>query len=214
MKAWYLPAEKATDKTILLANGYKSVRDHYGAFGWLFHDLGYNVLMPDYRAGAQSPGKYIGFGWLDRLDNKAWIEKIVTKNPHSLIAMFGISMGAAATMMVSGENLPNNVKCFIEDCGYDTVWNELTHKAKSDYHLPPFPLIYLLSFWSKLFAGYDWKEASAVNQLRKNKNRSYLYMVIKIHLFPQKWSIEIMKRLRVQKKSILPKVGDMSGLMK
>ncbi|QPS72035.1 alpha/beta hydrolase [Lactococcus garvieae] len=169
MKAWYLPAEKATDKTILLANGYKSVRDRYGAFGWLFHDLGYNVRMPDYRAGAQSPGKYIGFGWLDRLDNKAWIEKIVTKNPHSLIAMFGISMGAAATMMVSGENLPNNVKCFIEDCGYDTVWNELTHKAKSDYHLPPFPLIYLLSFWSKLFAGYDWKEASAVNQLRKNK---------------------------------------------
>lgn len=50
----------------------------------------------------------------------------------------------------------------------DTVWNELAYKAKHDYHLPPFPLIHLLSFWSKLFAGYDWKEASSITQLNKN----------------------------------------------
>ncbi|WP_270228043.1 hypothetical protein [Lactococcus garvieae] len=31
LKAWYLPATKPTNKTILLANGYKSVRDRYGA---------------------------------------------------------------------------------------------------------------------------------------------------------------------------------------
>ncbi|EOT32486.1 hypothetical protein I578_01337 [Lactococcus garvieae ATCC 49156] len=168
LKAWYLPATKPTNKTILLANGYKFVRDRYGAFGWLFHDLGYNVLMPDYRAGAKSPGKFIGFGWLDRKDNLGWIKQIIEKKPESEIAMFGISMGASATMMLSGEDLPEHVKCFIEDCGYDTVWNELAHKAKHDYHLPPFPLIHLLSFWSKLFAGYDWKEASSITQLNKN----------------------------------------------
>ena len=83
LKAWYLPATKPTDKTILLANGYKSVRDRYGAFGWLFHELGYNVLMPDYRAGAKSPGKFIGFGWLDRKDNLGWIKQIIEKNPKS-----------------------------------------------------------------------------------------------------------------------------------
>lgn len=175
LKAWYLSAKVPTDKTVLLFNGYKSVRERYGAFGWLFHELGYNVLMPDYRAGARSQGKFIGFGWLDLKDNKGWIEKIIEKNAQSQIALFGISMGASATMMLSGEALPENVKCLIEDCGYDTVWNELSYKAKHDFHLPQFPLMHLLSFWSKLFAGYSWKEASALSQLAKN-NRPFLFI--------------------------------------
>ena len=36
LKAQYLPATNPTDKTILLANGYKSVRDRYGALGGSF----------------------------------------------------------------------------------------------------------------------------------------------------------------------------------
>lgn len=168
LTAWYVAAEQPTNKTIIVANGYRTPRDRTAGVDYLFHQLGYNVLVPAYRGSNESEGRYIGFGWLDRYDYLQWIEQIIEKNPTAEIAMMGISMGGATTMMVSGENLPENVKCFIDDCGYDTLWNEIVFKAKHDYHLPAFPFVYLMSFWSKLLAGYSYKEVSALKQLSKN----------------------------------------------
>lgn len=34
----------------------------------MFHQQGYNVLLPDARAHGQSQGKYIGYGWPERYD--------------------------------------------------------------------------------------------------------------------------------------------------
>lgn len=175
LHAWYLPADQPTSKTVIVANGYHSIRDRFAAYGWMFHELGYNVLIPAYRASAEAEGKYLGFGWLDRDDYKRWMNKIIEKESTAEIAMFGISMGAASAMMVSGEQLPIQVKCFIADCGYDTLWNEIVFKAKHDFHLPAFPLVYLLSFWSKLLAGYHFKEVSSLNQLAKN-TRPFLFI--------------------------------------
>lgn len=126
------------------------------------------MLVPAYRASAESEGKYIGFGWLDRDDYQRWIAKIIAQNSAAEIAMMGISMGGATTMMISGDDLPSNVKCFIADCGYDSLWNEIVHNAKQKFHLPAFPLVHLISLWSKIFAGYTYQEASSIKQLAKN----------------------------------------------
>ncbi|AYG00677.1 alpha/beta hydrolase [Lactococcus allomyrinae] len=173
--AWYLPAEVQTEKTVIVADGYHSIRARFAAYGWLFHQLGYNVLIPAYRASAEAAGHFIGFGWLDRDDYLRWMNQLIEQDSSVKIAMFGVSMGAASAMMVSGEPLPEQVKCFIADCGYDNVWNEIAFKAQHDFHLPAFPLVHLLSFWSKIFAGYDYKEASAVKQLEKN-TRPFLFI--------------------------------------
>lgn len=162
LKAWYIPADKSTSKYVIVANGYHSIRERIPGLCYLFHSLGYNVLVPAYRASAESEGKYIGFGWLDRDDYQRWITEIITQNPAAEIALMGISMGGATTMMISGDDLPENVKCFITDCGYDSVWNEIVYNAKHKFHLPAFPLVHLVSFWSKICAGYSYKEASAV----------------------------------------------------
>lgn len=173
--AWYLPAELQTEKTVIVANGYHSIRARFAAYGWLFHQLGYNVLIPAYRASSESAGHFIGFGWLDRDDYLRWMNQLIEQDSSVKVAMFGVSMGAASAMMVSGESLPEQVKCFIADCGYDNLWNEITFKAQHDFHLPAFPLVHLLSFWSKIFAGYDYKEASSVKQLEKN-TRPFLFI--------------------------------------
>ena len=170
LKAWYAPADSPTDKTVIVANGYHSIRDRFPGYCYLFHKLGYNVLIPAYRASAESQGRFIGFGWKDRDDYKRWMAAVIERNPAAQICMAGISMGAATTMMTAGEpDLPANVKCFIEDCGYDSVFNEVAYVAKFNFRLPKFPFIYLLSFWSKIFAGYGYKTASSVNQLAKNR---------------------------------------------
>ena len=49
-------------------------------------------------------------------------------------------------MMVSGEKQKPFVKCFVEDCGYTSVWDEFSHELKSSFHLPAFPLMYTTSW--------------------------------------------------------------------
>ena len=62
------------------------------------------------------------------------------------MVVHGISMGGATTMMVSGEEQQPFVKCFVEDCGYTSVWDEFSHELKSSFGLPPFPLMYTTSW--------------------------------------------------------------------
>ena len=104
LRAIYLPAENKTNKTIIVAHGYKGEAMHMARYIRLFHNLGYNVLAPDDRASGQSQGKYITFGWPDRLDYVKWIKQVIAKKgSDSQLGLFGVSMGGATVMMVSGE---------------------------------------------------------------------------------------------------------------
>lgn len=167
--AWYLPAKTQTDKTVIVVHGFTNDKEDMKPYAWMFHELGYNVLMPDNMSHGDSEGRIIGYGWNDRLNVIKWADLLVEKNPNSQITLFGVSMGAATVMMASGEeSLPKQVVGIIEDCGYSSVWDELKYQAKEMYNLPAFPILYEVSALSKLRAGFSYGEASSVNQLKKN----------------------------------------------
>ncbi|MBP1045625.1 alpha/beta hydrolase [Enterococcus sp. BWM-S5] len=169
LKAIYIPAEKPTDKNAILAHGYMGTAESMGKYAKMYHDWGYNVLVPDARGHGKSEGDYIGFGWPERKDYVQWIDTILEKNDSdSQITLFGISMGAATVMMTSGEKLPENVKAIVEDCGYTSAEDELSYQLNEMFGLPKFPLVYVTSGITKLRAGYFFGEASAVKQLKKN----------------------------------------------
>lgn len=170
LEAIYIPAETKTDKNAILAHGYMGSAETMGRYAKMYHDWGYNVLVPDARGHGQSEGDSIGFGWPERKDYLQWIDRILTENgKDSQITLFGISMGAATVMMTSGEKLPENVKAIVEDCGYTSAKDELGYQLKEMFNLPKFPLIYVTSGITKIRAGYFFGEASAVKQLKKNK---------------------------------------------
>lgn len=166
--AWYVKADQETDKTVIIVHGFTQSKEKMKAYGWLFHELGYNVLMPDNVASGDSGGRIIGYGWNDRLNLMKWIDILLERQPNSQITLYGLSMGAATVMMASGEKLPAQVKTIIEDAGYTSVWDELKYQAKDMYGLPAFPILYGVSSISKLRAGFSYGQASAVNQLSKN----------------------------------------------
>lgn len=83
------------------------------------------------------------------------------------MVLHGISMGAATVMCVSGERLPDYVKCFVEDCGYTSVWDEFEHELDSQFHLPAFPLLYTTSLQCKLRYGWSFGEASPLRQVAR-----------------------------------------------
>lgn len=50
----YVPASKQTNKTIVIAHGFAGSSATMGAYAGLFHELGYNVLLPDDRGAGKS----------------------------------------------------------------------------------------------------------------------------------------------------------------
>ena len=133
-----------------------------------YADFNYNALTPDLRAHGQSEGKYIGMGWLDKKDVLKWIDLIIEKDSNAKIIIHGVSMGAATAMMVSSQQLPPNVKCIIADCGYTSVHDIFSSELKLRFGLPSFPIINVASLVSKVRAGYGFREASALEQVKKS----------------------------------------------
>lgn len=169
LDADYLPAKQKTNNTVVIVHGFSGSKKSMFSYGTMFHDLGFNVLIPDDRASGQSQGKYIGYGWLDRKDYLDWIHKVIQHNgKSSKILMFGVSMGGATTIMTSGERVPKQVKAYIADCGYTSVYDEITYQAKQMYHLPQWPFVPMVSEISKVLAGYSYQQASAIKQIKKN----------------------------------------------
>ncbi len=158
-----------SDIWVIALHGYddsgKSMSQLIGGF----YSKGYNLLLPDMRGHGESEGSYIGMGWHDRLDVVSWIEYLNEEYDNPQIIIYGVSMGGATAMMVSGETLPSNVKCIIEDCGYASVKEELAYQGKTLFHMPYFPLIWSADIVTQICAGYSFEEASAVSQVKKSE---------------------------------------------
>ena len=157
-KIWVIAVHGYTDSASFMVNSAKQ-----------FLDYGYNVLMPDLRAHGKSEGKYIGMGWLDKDDIILWIDYLIATYGNIKIILYGISMGAATVMMTSGEELPSNVRMVIEDCGYTSVWEELSYELRHLFHLPPFPALNNANLITRIKAGYSLRKASCIKQIKKSK---------------------------------------------
>lgn len=151
----------------IVCHGYGGYSRQMSGYAMAFYDMGCSVLVPDARAHGESGGEYIGMGWPERKDLLGWIGQIVDADPQAEILLFGISMGGATVMMTAGEELPDQVKCIVEDCGYTSVWDEFSVQLENMFSLPEFPLLYTADLVCRLRAGYGFKEASAVKQLEK-----------------------------------------------
>ena len=154
-------------KYALVCHGYTSKAKHMAGFVNKFHSLGYNVLAVDARAHGDSEGTKIGMGWVERFDVIEWIKYIISLEPDAQIILHGVSMGASTVLMASGEDLPKNVKAIIADCGYTSEWDEFRQEADV-LHIPWFPVLNASSAISKVRDGYDFKQASAVEQVKKS----------------------------------------------
>ena len=169
LHSYEIKNENKTNKWAIVVHGYTSEGNSVSSKAKHFYEMGYNVLVPDLRGHGKSGGDYIGMGWDDRLDIITWINNIIESNPNAEIVLHGTSMGAATVLSASGENLPNNVKAIIADCGYTSVWDEFTYQLKALFNLPSFPVMNLSNLVTMAKAGYSLKDASPIDQVSKSK---------------------------------------------
>ncbi len=183
LHALYVAATHPTPKTAVIVHGYTDNAVRMLMIGYLYNkEMDFNILLPDLYGHGMSEGNHAQMGWKDRLDVLQWTEtadelfgrrhtdSVASRSTEMVV--HGISMGAATTMMVSGEVEHGQyqqpfIKCFVEDCGYTSVWDEFRGELKAQFNLPAFPLLHTANWLCRQEYGWDFLEASALEQVKK-----------------------------------------------
>lgn len=76
---------------------------------------------------------------------------------------------ASALMMTGEESLPENVKAVVSDCAFTDAYTMFGEKMKEWFHLPAFPLLDTANLMLQLRGGYNLKDASALEAVKKSK---------------------------------------------
>ena len=155
---------------VILVHGYRSDHSMMNEFARIYREKGYNTLQPDNRAHGSSSGDFIGMGFYDASDILKWIDYIAEIDPNAEIILHGISMGAAALLILSDNTLlPENVKVIIEDSGYSSAMDYVSYKLKSKAGFRLRLIPELMSWFADRTAGYSLKEASSLEHVGKSR---------------------------------------------
>lgn len=158
-----IPAMEPSHKWAVLVHGYCSRPRDMARQGHHYAQQGYNTLFPFMRGHRSDRHLHSSFGYYERFDVIEWIRYIVSCDPDAEILIHGCSMGAGTTMLVTGEELPDNVKCAVADCGYTSAYDEFEVQIGEMLHLPKFPFLNAANTASRLFLGWDFRDCSPKN---------------------------------------------------
>lgn len=178
LAADFFPTETEKVRGVLiLMHGFRGSAAHdFSCALRLYHELGFHLILPHQRAHGKSEGRYICYGVKERYDCQMWANYAAKRFGEDLpMFLDGISMGAATVLMTAGLPLPSNVRGIIADCGFTSPWDIFKAVMKKWFKLPSFPILNLTSAFSKLVAGFDFREYSTLEAL-KNSNLPVLFI--------------------------------------
>ncbi len=162
-------ADEKSDKWAIVIHGYSSSPRGMAHYAKVYFEHGFNVLMPHMIGHGSDKSSYTSMGYYDKLIILDWIDYIVGLNKDAKIVIHGVSMGAATTMMVTGENLPSNVVAAVEDCGFTSAYEEYASQVGPMFHLPAAPVLTAANIVSKARRNFDFKEAAPIKAIVHSK---------------------------------------------
>jgi fermentation-respiration switch protein FrsA (DUF1100 family) len=171
LHASYIPAKDESHRYVILIHGIWDNHEANGVYAEHYLEKGINCLLPDLRGFGKSEGKYIGYGYDDRLDILEWIYWIIKRDPEAKIILHGMSMGAATTLMTTGEVLPENVKGAIADSAYSVLREQFadTYKSFKGSFVPVPIALGLARLLILLRAGYDINRVRPIDAVQISK---------------------------------------------
>lgn len=154
---------------VILLHGYKGKKEEMLHLAEWYYNNGYNVLVPDLRGHGESACKYIGMGYMDRIDMLNFISYIINRDKDAKIVLHGHSMGAAAALFTTGMN-PTNVVACIADCSYTSILGIFKRQMRCLFGLPSFPILNMANFSFMLKKdSYNLRKASVVKFVKNSK---------------------------------------------
>ena len=154
----------------IMCHGYKgnAIRDFCGNWRVAKED-GRNVLLIHQRCHGKSEGHTITFGIQERRDVENWIRWANGRFGSVPILLSGVSMGAATVLMVSGMDLPENVKAVVADCPYDAPSNIIRKVLGQDMGMPVGIVYPLIRLGGMVYGRFNLNADSPLEAVKKTK---------------------------------------------
>ena len=160
--------DRDADVTVILCHGYRGGPEELTGIAARLYERGMNVLLIFHRAHGISEGAYFTMGTKEKFDAVDWAREIARRKPEGKIVLFGWSMGGNTVMGAVGEELPGNVCCAIEDCGYENLRTQLLFSCRQA--MPKLPaksfFIALLGLYCRLFKDFSIDDPRSVSLSR------------------------------------------------
>jgi alpha-beta hydrolase superfamily lysophospholipase len=152
LAAWLGAADTSTARgAVALFHGYGGEKSSLLDAAAAFRRLGYRVLLLDFRGGGGSDGSDVTIGYREAEDVRTAYE-FLRRRGESRIVLYGVSMGAAATMRAVSEYelQPHAV---IVECPFGSTYQTVANRF-AEMHLPAVPLASVLAFWGGAQHGF------------------------------------------------------------
>lgn len=165
LSGWYLPnAEKHV--TIVVTHGLFRSRYETLERGVDFWKRGYSVLIYDLRRHGASQGEFCTLGYQERFDVEAATAFARSREPENRIVLFGVSMGAAATLLAASEE--SGIEAIIVDSSFLSLRHTVAHHLALA-RIPNFPfssILVTLTTWRLGYAADDFDVLTAVRKIQ------------------------------------------------
>jgi len=100
LRGWLIPGRKGAGAVVLM-HGFRGDRRQMLARASFLSEAGYGVLLFDFQAHGESPGKQITIGYLESRDAQDAVEFMKKNNYGEKLGVIGLSMGGAAAILAS-----------------------------------------------------------------------------------------------------------------
>lgn len=148
LESWWIPTDSAKGNVLIL-HGHGSNKSRKLCESDYFHELGYNVLLLDFRAHGNSEGSFCTIGYVETEDIALAYRLLEEKNDLPNI-IWGMSMGAASALKAIPEHHLDPDKLIIE-CSFATLPEAIGGRLRM-MGLPE-QLGFFVSFWASVQSG-------------------------------------------------------------
>jgi alpha-beta hydrolase superfamily lysophospholipase len=151
-EGWFVRAKNP--KAFCLAfHAYATCKSSLLAPARIFHDMGYDVILVDFRGSGGSRGSDTSHGYYEAEDVAAAVDFASHQCPGEPQFLYGQSMGGAAIIRAIADLHVHPSGAIVESC-YDRML-AITENRFHAMGLPAFPLARLVVFWGGHRLGYN-----------------------------------------------------------
>lgn len=152
LEAWRIACAEPRG-TVVLFHGYAASKSEVLSDARLFHELGYEAVLVDFRGSGGSTGDYTTLGVEEARDVAAvWLAETRVEAARPVI-LFGRSMGAAAVLRAIARHGVSPSAAVVQ-CPFDRMSTAVSRRCEA-LGAPTFPTTALLLFWGGLQLGFN-----------------------------------------------------------
>ena len=198
--------EKKSDIYIFCAHGYRSygMKEFNGVIRF-YLERGYNVFLPDHVASGESEGTHCTFGHYETEDCFKWLDYLKLYYGNDItIVLHGVSMGCATVTMMNGrDELPENVKGVIADCGFTSATDLFSYKLETFGIKKSDPLIDAINYVNKKNHDFDFNTLRPIDSVKNAKTPMFFIHGKADNLIPSFMAEELYEACAAEKKELL-----------